>query len=58
MKIRGKLTSGFLACGLIPLVIAAVVSFSSMKSGMTQLTEQASSDIRHKVTASLEAQQP
>ena len=57
MKIKSKLTLGFLACGLIPLAIAAVSSHFGINSGMTTLQEKATEDIEHKVVASLEAQQ-
>lgn len=57
MKIRSKLTIGFLACGLIPLAIATVASYSAMSGGMAALTEEASTDMRSKVIASLQAQQ-
>jgi methyl-accepting chemotaxis protein len=57
MKIRSKLTVGFLACGIAPLAIAAVVSYFVISDGMSALTEQASSDMRNKVSASLQAQQ-
>lgn len=57
MKIRSKLTIGFLACGLAPLAIASVVSYFDVRDGMTTLTEQASTDMRTKIAASLQAQQ-
>lgn len=57
MKIRTKLTIGFLACGLLPLIIATVTSFSAMKSGMGSLTNEAREDMRSKVISSLQAQQ-
>ena len=57
MKIRSKLTVGFLACGIAPLAIAAIVSYFVMSDGMSTLTEQASTDMRAKVSASLQAQQ-
>ncbi len=57
MKIRTKLIIGFLACGLVPLLVVSIASFFSMKNGMTTLTDQARKDIQHKVTASLQAQE-
>ena len=57
MKIRTKLTIGFLACGIVPLAIVSIANYAGMKSGMTTLTEEASEDMRSKVVASLQAQQ-
>ena len=56
MRTRTKLILCFLACGLVPLAIAAVTNYLSMQSGMTSLAEQAGEDVRQKMTASLEAQ--
>jgi len=57
MKIRSKLTVGFLACGLIPLAIAAVTSYCSMGSGMATLSEQAKISMQEKTHSALQAQQ-
>ncbi len=56
MKIRTKLTLGFLACGLVPLAIAAVTSHMGINRGMTTLREQANADIQEKMAASLQSQ--
>ncbi len=57
MKIRSKLTLGFLVCGLVPLAIATIASFASMKGGMATMTDEARKDMRDKVVSSLQAQQ-
>jgi methyl-accepting chemotaxis protein len=57
MKISTRLTLGFLACGLAPLLLAAAVGFWNARSGMSSVRELAIADIRAKASASLEAQQ-
>ncbi len=41
MKIRGKLTTCFLACGLIPMAVSGVAAYWVMKGGMVRVREQA-----------------
>ncbi len=56
MKIRTRLTLGFLACGVIPLLFATVASYRSASHTLQAVRSQASSDIRAKATALLEVQ--
>jgi methyl-accepting chemotaxis protein len=57
MKISTRLTLGFLACGMLPLVISSVIGYLNANSGMDSVRELAVADIRAKASASLEAQQ-
>ncbi|TWT99212.1 Methyl-accepting chemotaxis protein PctB [Botrimarina colliarenosi] len=56
MKISTRLTLGFLACGVLPLVVAGAVSYKSSQSGLTDLRDQAASNIRSRAVALLEQQ--
>jgi len=56
MKIRSKLTLGFLACGLVPMVLVTITSYTAMTSGLAKQSDQASEDMRAKITSSLQAQ--
>ncbi|TWT36065.1 Methyl-accepting chemotaxis protein PctB [Posidoniimonas corsicana] len=56
MKIRTKLTLGFLACGLVPLSIAAVTSYLAASSAMHAVQTHAVADMRAKATAVVEVQ--
>ena len=56
MKIRSKLTIGFLACGLIPMVLLAITSYTAMRTGLLEQSQSAEEDLRHKVSSSLQAQ--
>lgn len=54
--LRKRLTVILLACGLVPLAIAACISYSSANSGLETVRETVVEDMREKVTASLVAQ--
>lgn len=56
MKIRTKLTIGFLLCGLVPMALIGLSSWSAMTSGLSTQSEQASEDMRQKITSALGAQ--
>ena len=56
MKIRSKLTIGFLACGLVPLILIAFTSYSAMTTGLTNQADRAAEDMNEKVISSLQAQ--
>lgn len=57
MKIRTKLTIGFLVCGLAPLVIATVVSYCASSNSLANLQHHAAEDMRAKATSFLQSQQ-
>ena len=42
MKIRTKLTIGFLACGLAPLLVGAAASYWAASSGLETVRQHAS----------------
>jgi methyl-accepting chemotaxis protein len=56
MKISTRLTLGFLACGLLPLLVAGVFSYRSSIDGVTALRERAAEDIYTRVVTNLEQQ--
>lgn len=56
MKIRTKLTAGFLVCGMLPLLIAAVASYISASNGLSTVQDRASAELRAKAVATLESQ--
>lgn len=56
MKLRTRLTLAFLGCGLLPLIVAAVVSYNSASKGLETVQRHASDDLNEKVTAGLLAQ--
>ncbi len=56
MKIRTRLTLAFLACGVLPLLIAGAIGYSASQSGLAKLRDQAGHDIRERATALLEQQ--
>ncbi|MEN0110175.1 MAG: methyl-accepting chemotaxis protein [Planctomycetota bacterium] len=56
MKIRARLTLGFLACGVAPLLVAGAVGYFSAQSGLGSLRERAADDIRDRTVALLEQQ--
>ena len=56
MKIRTRLTLGFLACGVLPLLFVTVVSYRSATSGLDTVSDHASNDMQAKATALLEMQ--
>ncbi|MEO0531207.1 MAG: hypothetical protein AAF266_11635, partial [Planctomycetota bacterium] len=56
MSIRTRLTLGFLACGLAPLLISGAIGYLSSQKGLGQLREHAAEDIRNRAVALLEQQ--
>ena len=56
MKLRTRLTLAFLGCGLLPLVVAAAVSYNSASKGLEIVQRHASEDLNEKVTEALVAQ--
>lgn len=56
MQIRTRLTLGFLACGLVPLLVAGAISYTSSQSGLDKLRTRAAEDIRDRAVALLEQQ--
>lgn len=56
MSIKTRLTLGFLACGILPLLVAGAISYSSSQSGLAELREHAAKDIRARAVALLEQQ--
>ena len=56
MKIRTRLTLGFLLCGLVPMALIGFTSYSAMNGGLATQSDQATADMRAKVTSALEAQ--
>ena len=57
MTFRMKLIGGFLACGLLPLGIAAVTTYISASKGMNLLEDNGATGLRANAEASLQAQQ-
>ena len=57
MNIRTRLTFGFLACGLAPLIVAATASLFAARGGLATFREHATEDMRAKATAFLVSQQ-
>ncbi|MCA9240865.1 MAG: methyl-accepting chemotaxis protein, partial [Planctomycetales bacterium] len=57
MKIRTKLTIGFLACGLAPLLVGAAASYWAASSGLETVRQHASQDMADKAASFLQAQQ-
>lgn len=56
MTLRSRLTLGFLACGIAPLLVAGAISYCSSQSGLGKLREHASEDIKARAIALLEQQ--
>ncbi len=56
MNIRSKLILGFMLCGLVPLIVASLVSYGTMTGGLGSMRTQAASDMEGKVSASLQSQ--
>ncbi|MAT70711.1 MAG: hypothetical protein CMJ58_14445 [Planctomycetaceae bacterium] len=56
MNVRGKLTAGFLACGLVPLAISAVAGYMALNGGLEKVQTSAAEDMKTKVVANLESQ--
>jgi methyl-accepting chemotaxis protein len=56
MKISTRLTIGFLACGIAPLLVSAVASYWNANSGLAKLRDSASADMQAKASSSLAAQ--
>lgn len=56
MSIRTRLTLGFLACGVLPVLAAGAISYYSSQNGLNELRDSAADDIRSRATALLEQQ--
>jgi methyl-accepting chemotaxis protein len=56
MKISTRLTLGFLACGIAPLLVSGIISYRSSLAGVSQLREYAAEDIRARAVSLLEQQ--
>ncbi|MBC8356441.1 MAG: methyl-accepting chemotaxis protein [Planctomycetes bacterium] len=48
MKLRTRLTTAFLCCGLVPLLVATAVSYRNSSSGMRAIEENATADLEKK----------
>lgn len=46
LDLRTRLTLAFVACGLIPLVVVAIICYSSASSGFTKVQDQATEALR------------
>ncbi len=57
MRIRTKITSGMLTCGLVPLLVVTLVAVACNRSTLDDLNERCSEDMRGKIVDSLKAQQ-
>ena len=55
MRIRGRLITAFLACGLVPMLIISALTLWSAQWGTHQLSQRASDDVRAKVQQQLVA---
>ncbi|TWT48259.1 methyl-accepting chemotaxis protein [Botrimarina hoheduenensis] len=56
MKIRTRLTLGFLACGIAPLLVAGLISYFAAQGGLEKLNRHASNDLVKKAESLLEVQ--
>ena len=48
MTLGAKLITSFLGCGLVPMAVVAVVSYTTADSGMTDIQSQGSTDLEQK----------
>ena len=56
MNIRTRLTLGLLACGLVPLLLAGVLGYSSATGGLGVIREHANNDLQAKAESLLAVQ--
>jgi methyl-accepting chemotaxis protein len=57
MSLRTKLATGFLACGLLPLLIASVATYMFASRGMSQLQQHGTQGLQETAESALESQQ-
>ena len=55
MRIRGRLTLAFLACGLVPMLAVTALNLWKARSGSQEISRHASNDLRTKVEQQLTA---
>lgn len=55
MRIRGRLITAFLVCGLIPMLAISVLNLWNARRGSEQVSEHASHDLRNKIEQQLTA---
>ena len=56
MTFRTRVTCGFLACGLLPLIISACLTFTTAQRGLTKLQTQGSEGLQLNAEAALVSQ--
>ena len=56
MKLRTRITTVLLLCGLVPLIVAGFISYRTASSSLTTVQTESSDAIRAKVISGLDAQ--